>query len=71
MIYLPPRTGCYRRVPVSLGRRGRREISGAIYERIRCGISFDKVTGVRFQNLNQSQRGKCSIYWRSKHRESM
>ena len=37
---------------------GEGKISGAIYERIRCGISFDKVTGVRRQNLSQSHRGE-------------
>ncbi|MGB0631399.1 MAG: DUF2948 family protein [Alphaproteobacteria bacterium] len=34
------------------------KVSGAIYERIRCGISFDKVTGVRRRNLDQSRRSE-------------
>ena len=37
---------------------GEEKVSGAIYERICCGISFDKVTGVRRRNLDQSQRGE-------------
>lgn len=37
---------------------GEERVSGAIYERIRCGISFDRVTGVRHRNLDRSQRGE-------------
>ena len=37
---------------------GEEKVSGAIYERIRCGISFDKVAGVRRRNLDQSRRGE-------------
>ena len=35
---------------------GEERVPEAIYERIRCGISFDKVNGVRCQNLSQSRR---------------
>ena len=37
---------------------GKERIPGATYERIRCGIAFDKVTDVRRRNLDQSQRGE-------------
>ena len=37
---------------------GEERVPGAIYERICCGISFDKVNGVRCQNLSQSRRGE-------------
>lgn len=34
------------------------KVPGAIYERIRCGISFDRVSGVRRRHLDQSRRGE-------------
>ena len=37
---------------------GEEKIRGRIYERIRCGISFDKVSGVRRRNLDQARRGE-------------
>lgn len=37
---------------------GEDKVSGGLYERVRCGISFDKVSAVRRRHLNQSQRGQ-------------
>ena len=37
---------------------GDEKVSGALYERVRCGISFDKVTAVRRRNLDQSRRAE-------------
>ena len=37
---------------------GEDKVSGGLYERVRCGISFDKVSAVRRRYLNQSQRGQ-------------
>ena len=37
---------------------GEKKVAGAIYERIRCGISFDRVTGVRRRNLDLSRRSE-------------
>ena len=37
---------------------GEDKVSGRLYERVRCGISFDKVSAVRRRHLNQSQRGQ-------------
>tara|TARA_R110000787_G_scaffold79402_7_gene173552 strand:+ start:932 stop:1384 length:453 start_codon:yes stop_codon:yes gene_type:complete len=31
---------------------------GRIYERVRCGVSFDRVTGVRRQNFDQKLRSQ-------------
>ncbi len=35
---------------------GDERIEGRIYERVRCGITFDRVTGVRRRDLDQRQR---------------
>ena len=37
---------------------GEERVYGAIYERIRCGVSFDKVSAVRRRGINQSRRGE-------------
>ncbi|MEE2997582.1 MAG: DUF2948 family protein [Pseudomonadota bacterium] len=37
---------------------GEERIAGAIYERVRCGLIFEKVTGVRRKNFDQSKRGE-------------
>ena len=50
---------------------GEERVSGAIYERIRCGISFDRSPGCATRIWISRSAAKCSIYWRSKHRESM
>lgn len=33
-------------------------VEGQIYERVRCGVTFDRVTAVRRQNFDQAQRGQ-------------
>jgi hypothetical protein len=35
---------------------GDERVEGRIYERVRCGITFDRVTGVRRRDLDQRQR---------------
>lgn len=35
---------------------GDERVEGRIYERFRCGITFDRVTGVRRRDLDQRQR---------------
>lgn len=35
---------------------GDERIEGRFYERVRCGITFDRVTGVRRRDLDQRQR---------------
>ena len=40
------------------GKTRANKVSGELYERVRCGISFDKVTAVRRRHLNQSHRGE-------------
>lgn len=35
---------------------GAEKVPGRIYERVRCGVTFDRVTGVRRRNLDQSSR---------------
>ena len=37
---------------------GDEKVAGAIYERVRCGLSFDKVNRVRRKNFDQSKRGE-------------
>ena len=34
------------------------KISGQIYDRVRCGVTFDRVTAVRRRNFDQAQRGQ-------------
>ena len=34
------------------------KISGQIYERVCCGVTFDRVTAVRRRNFDQAQRGQ-------------
>ena len=34
------------------------KVSGQIYARVRCGVTFDRVTAVRRQNFDQEQRGQ-------------
>lgn len=34
------------------------KVSGQIYERVRCGVTFDRVTAVRRRNFDQAQRGQ-------------
>lgn len=34
------------------------KVSGRIYERVRCGVTFDRVTAVRRRNFDQAQRGQ-------------
>jgi hypothetical protein len=34
------------------------KVAGQLYERVRCGVTFDRVTAVRRQNFNQSQRSQ-------------
>ena len=34
------------------------KVSGQIYERVRCGVSFDRVTAVRRRNFDQDKRGQ-------------
>ena len=34
------------------------KVRGQIYERVRCGISFDRVTAVRRRNVDQNGRGQ-------------
>ncbi|MFT5489277.1 MAG: hypothetical protein ACI9JL_003562 [Paracoccaceae bacterium] len=34
------------------------KVAGQIYERVRCGVTFDRVTAVRRQNFDQAQRGQ-------------
>ena len=42
---------CWEGAPVEM-------VTGQIYERVRCGVTFDRVTGVRRQHFDQSQRGQ-------------
>ena len=37
---------------------GGEKVRGQIYERVRCGISFDRVIAVRRRNFDQSGRGQ-------------
>ena len=37
---------------------GDERVPGRIYERVRCGVTFDRVTAVRRQNLDQKRRGQ-------------
>ena len=34
------------------------KVRGKIYERVRCGVTFDLVTGVRRRNFDRSKRGQ-------------
>tara|TARA_R110002072_G_scaffold60956_3_gene154106 strand:+ start:1464 stop:1940 length:477 start_codon:yes stop_codon:yes gene_type:complete len=34
------------------------KVSGRIYERVRCGVTFDRVTAVRRRNFDQAQRSQ-------------
>jgi hypothetical protein len=34
------------------------KVKGRIYERVRCGVTFDRVTAVRRRNFDQAQRGQ-------------
>ena len=34
------------------------KVPGRIYERVRCGVTFDRVKAVRRQNLDQMRRGQ-------------
>tara|TARA_R110000868_G_scaffold29889_27_gene111184 strand:+ start:14942 stop:15415 length:474 start_codon:yes stop_codon:yes gene_type:complete len=34
------------------------KVAGRIYERVRCGVTFDRVTGVRRRNFDHAQRGQ-------------
>ena len=34
------------------------KVSGQIYERVRCGVTFDRVTAVRRRNFDQDKRGQ-------------
>ena len=34
------------------------KVPGRIYERVRCGVTFDRVTGVRRRNFDPSRRGQ-------------
>jgi hypothetical protein len=35
-----------------------KKVKGRIYERVRCGVTFDRVTAVRRRNFDQAQRGQ-------------
>jgi len=34
------------------------KVAGQLYERVRCGVTFDRVTAVRRRKFNQTQRGQ-------------